>query len=244
MSYILDALNKADARRQTAVPNLHTHVNLPETLARSRAGGSRAMQWWALAVVLAAACIAALWFMLSSLKTAAPAATKPAPSPAIAVPAQAPPAPVAAPVTAPTVSTPASTVAVTAPKPAVAPNVAPAVATAAASALGAAPKTQATPPAKPAPTTRAAAIPPAPKPAAPAPPLPSYAKLSDAQRSGMPALSVGGSVFSPEPAARILMLNGQVLKQGDQVVDGLTVESIGAKASTLNWRGTRFQLPH
>jgi general secretion pathway protein B len=71
-----------------------------------------------------------------------------------------------------------------------------------------------------------------------------YAKLDAALRSQIPPLAVGGSVYSPQASARLLMLNGQVLREGEQVSEGLRVESIGAKASTLNWRGTRFQLPH
>jgi general secretion pathway protein B len=71
-----------------------------------------------------------------------------------------------------------------------------------------------------------------------------YAKLDAALRSQIPPLAVGGSVYSPQASARLLMLNGQVLREGEQVSEGLRVESIGTKASTLNWRGTRFQLPH
>jgi general secretion pathway protein B len=71
-----------------------------------------------------------------------------------------------------------------------------------------------------------------------------YATLSPAIKGQMPALSVGGSVYSPQAAARMVVLNGQVLREGDKVSEGLTLESIGPKTSTLNWQGTRFQLPH
>jgi general secretion pathway protein B len=57
-------------------------------------------------------------------------------------------------------------------------------------------------------------------------------------------LLVGGSVYSAQSSARMVVINGVVLREGDRVAPELTVESIGAKTSTLNWRGSRFQLPH
>ena len=70
------------------------------------------------------------------------------------------------------------------------------------------------------------------------------AELPPDIRSGLPALTVGGSVYSPKAASRIVILNGQVFREGDKPVDGLTVERIGLKSTVLAFRGTRFELKH
>ena len=42
----------------------------------------------------------------------------------------------------------------------------------------------------------------------------------------------------------MLFVNGLVLREGDAIADGLSVERIGASASVLVFRGQRFELRH
>ncbi len=63
-------------------------------------------------------------------------------------------------------------------------------------------------------------------------------------RASLPPLNISGAVFSPTPSARMLFINGQVLREGDAVADGLVVERIGASASVLSARGVRFEIKH
>jgi general secretion pathway protein B len=63
-------------------------------------------------------------------------------------------------------------------------------------------------------------------------------------RAKLPALVVGGSVYSPVAASRMVILNGQVFREGDTPVEGLTVEQIGLKSTVLAFRGQRFELKH
>jgi hypothetical protein len=42
----------------------------------------------------------------------------------------------------------------------------------------------------------------------------------------------------------MLFVNGLVLREGDALGDGLSVERIGPSASVLVFRGQRFTLPH
>ncbi|HVK33673.1 MAG TPA: general secretion pathway protein GspB, partial [Burkholderiaceae bacterium] len=63
-------------------------------------------------------------------------------------------------------------------------------------------------------------------------------------RAALPALNVSGAVYAPQPAARMLFVNGLVLREGDAIADGLSVERIGASASVLVFRGQRFELRH
>lgn len=252
MSYILDALKKADTERErAAVPGLHAQID-----GGLEQGGS-AMPWRMLALgalVLLGALIA--WLVLGRgekevpvVQAAAPAPPSPAPtampSPApspAAVPAPAPmPMPAPPPATAmqspPTAPPPAATMQV--PPPAPPPPVAaprpppPAAMT---------PRPAPAPAAPPAPPAVAAA----PQPATPSPEarIPTRNELPADVRAAMPPLNISGAVYSPTPSARMLFANGLVLREGDAAGADLKVERIGPSASVLSFRGQQFQVKH
>jgi general secretion pathway protein B len=106
-----------------------------------------------------------------------------------------------------------------------------------------------TPGAAPGAAQRAAprAAPGAPAPAEPAP-LPALSALPDHLRRELPALVVNGAVYSPQAASRMLVVNGQVLREGQGVAGPaagtLTLEQIGPKSAVLSYKGQRFELPY
>ncbi len=228
MSYILDALKKADAERErSAVPGLHAHPQDDPAGREQREGG---LPWPAIAIVAMVLLGGALaWLLLSDrgvrtpplmaeTPTLPPPAPSPAPAPArmsepaaVAAPAPIAPAVIAAPTPAPQTTAPAS---------------------------AAAPVARVAPP-------KPAAPPPAPKPAAPAEPrLPSLNELPADVRASLPPLSISAAVYSPTPSARMLFINGQVLREGQDVADGIKIERIGPSASVLSARGVRFEVKH
>ena len=75
-------------------------------------------------------------------------------------------------------------------------------------------------------------------------PVPALADLPEDIRRTVPKLVVSGSVYSSNPAQRILIVNGQVLNEGATLAPDLVLESIGAKSAVLNLRGTRFRLDY
>ncbi len=209
MSYILDALKKADAERArdaAAVPDLYAQGDAAVEGARTSSHG---LKWSLLALMaLLLAGLAWLWSGATSVEPARSAESDRSPAP---VTVQAPP-PVAPPVPH-AVQTPAMP-----------------------------------PPPRPS-TASAAPSPPAPKPRLSAPaasptPLATLAELPAELRAQLPALAAGGSVYSPAAANRIVILNGQVFREGDQPAEGLTVEQIGLKSTVLVFRGVRFELKH
>lgn len=220
MSYILDALKKADAdRERAAVPGLHAR---PQDALASDSESRRAPLW----PVLAGATIVVLggtlaWVLLSQPEVRVPPLPEsPPPSPQPLSPPAAAPAPAATPPVAaalPTVSEPTPTVVLPPPAPASPPP---------------APQRAAPPP--------AAAVP-APAPAAR---VPTLAELPAELRATLPPLAISGAVYSPTPSARLLFIGGQVLKEGDAVANGIVVEQIGVAASVLSVRGQRFQISH
>ena len=224
MSYILDALKRADAERQHGtVPSLHTRqVTTP---ALQNTSGAQNRRWLTAGAVLILAAAAAVggWFWRAPSNDAprqadaqialtSPVASPP-PLPALAAPTLLP-APVPAPVTAAPV----------APKPKPEP----------------APKPEAPPRriAAPKPT------PPPPPPAAASAELPLLSELPDNIRRQIPAMAINGVVYSDNPGQRVLLVNQQVLTQGSQAVPDVKLEEIRPHSSVFSFQGTRFRLAH
>ena len=54
---------------------------------------------------------------------------------------------------------------------------------------------------------------------------------------------MGGSVWSESSLSRFVIINGQVVREGDTAAPGVTVDRIGPKAVWLRWRELRLELP-
>jgi general secretion pathway protein B len=83
----------------------------------------------------------------------------------------------------------------------------------------------------------------APTPARPAPPaVPLIDALPSTTQRQLPKLSLGGSIYSDDPAARFLIINGSTFHQGDSVAPDLMLEQIRPHDAVLNFKGQRFRL--
>ena len=231
MSYILDALKRADAERERgAVPGLQSrHATMPAAKAERSA---RIYIWLAAAALALGGMAAGLWFW----QTHSGAERMASVAPAVATPP-----PLAQPVPPPIIAMPAPPPRVVASSPPVANRVAP----------KAVPK----PVPKPAPAASAAATQPESRPGREpaAKPAPSQAAppavrllgdLPEDLRSQIPPLVITGSVYSDNPDKRLLLVNNQVLPQGSQAAPEVTLEQIQARSSVFSFRGTRFRVAH
>ena len=228
MSYILDALRKADAQRERD-PARGIHAQ-PVTLslpADSSAPGSR-MWLVGMALVAGAALLAAAMWTFGWLdwisRPAAPTAT------AVLAPPVAPIAKAVSPVT---------------PQPSPSPHSPPSPATEVLPAAPPAPPPPAAPPARESPKVAATVTAYPPVPAASASDrLLSLAELpADVQRE-LPKLTITGGVYSPTPTQRLLIVNGQVLNEGAEAAPGVLLEQIRPKTAVLNFRGYRYGVPY
>lgn len=261
MSYILEALRKAEAeRRRGAVPDLHAQQVLPAGAAGADAGQTRARWWpWLAGIALLGAAGAAAWLLLGRLdapvRLAAPAplaAASEAPAAPAAVVSRGEAAPSAA---AAAPSAPAAVAAGEAVAPTKAAKAAPAARKAAARRETAPPSkatARAEPPvaavaaqAKPKPPSATAVDPAAAVSATPAgrARVPTLAELPGDLRQQVPALAIGGSVYSPQASARMVVINGQVFQEGSALTPELKLEQIRAKSAVFTIRGQRFELP-
>jgi len=238
MSYILDALRKADAERR-GVPPPPTGLTEPAVLmdndpdADLPAGHARPWAWvlGGVAIALVAAGGWTLW------RGDAPPVTVVAAAPPQVAPAPAlPPGP--APVPEPNVD--------------VLPHFPPP--------LPEAPKPEA-PKAEPRPVLTPTPPPPPPPSAKPLPPgiaiVPPVAtpgevgnriykvsELPEDVRRDFPKFSVNGAMYSERAADRMVVFNGQIFHEGDALGKGVMLKQIRLKSTVLEFRGYRIEVGH
>ena len=251
MSYILEALKKAQAERQLGnAPTIHAPQ--PAQATQTGAAASRkpllvGLGAGALVVVLGGLFV---WQRTPAPATAPALAAQPAAPTASAVPVQAPaqmPAPV--PATAPSVAAAASnTLEVSAPPAPPAPpprpaHVAEAPVRSAAPALAAARAGESTAPARAPAAAPALAPVPAPAPS-PEDSLPYLAQLPDAMQREVPRVAFGGYMYSANPADRLLLVDKTLRHEGEEVAPGLVLEKLLPKAAVMNYRGVRYRVAY
>lgn len=105
------------------------------------------------------------------------------------------------------------------------------------------------PPPAPNANTAVQIVPPRPLPPADAPAaaatLPLALKdLPAESRRQLPSLKLSGSIYSPLAANRLLVIDGQVLHEGDRIAPDLVLEQVGPQAAVLRWRQQRIELPY
>lgn len=251
MSYILEALKKAQAERQLGnAPTLHAPTL--QSVDRLSAGG-RLKKPLLLVIVAMAVVIAALVAMVLR-PVAAPAeapagqavagASVPVPAPApapaaqpavaaaaAAVPAQAPvaadnPVPLPAPVAA--LPPPVATM-----TPAVRKHADPQTAQAA-------PSTAATTSA----TTTAAPGANAKPAVAFEEPVQNLRDLPEPIQRSIPQVAVGGYIYSKNPSDRLLLIDKVLRREGEEVAPGLKLEKLNPKEAVFNFKGYRYRVPY
>ncbi|MBT9499861.1 MAG: general secretion pathway protein GspB [Burkholderiaceae bacterium] len=203
MSYILDALRRAESERERGtVPTLSANPAAAD-LADDGVAVRRARPWvWAGLLLLLAVlgAVAAHWLTRGDAVPPAPALSVQTPT---VVPAPPPPDVQAA---------------VVAPAPVEA---------------------------KPAPETKPRAPPRPPAPAAAFErPLPMASGLPEDLRRQLPPLVAGGAMYSESAAHRILIINGQLFREGDKIAPELVLEQIKHRGAVLSFKGQRFRISY
>jgi len=228
MSYILDALRRADReRRQGQAADAGTPAFGPASATPpNEASGSGRRLAWAAALALALLVAAALWWWPGEapppVTQAAPGTLQPPPAPTTAAPSP------AAPVLPSPAPPPAPPPAALQPRTAAAP--APFL-----------PASAATPPPQLLPTPPAAVPAPSTRPA----PAASAVALQDLPaelRQQLPTLKLSGSIYSSNRADRLLIVDGQVAHEGDTVAPGVVLEQIQQRSATFRFRQYRYEV--
>jgi general secretion pathway protein B len=220
MSYILDALRRADAERERGtVPSLHTQqfgVMPGDDEAPPR---PRLLIGTIVLLVLVLGGVLAWSFFGGSEPPPRPAVQAAAPQPGVAPPS----------LGAPPVFAPQS------------------LASASAGLPASAATAMATPPPRPVPRPAARrevapAMPASPPTAPPSDRIYSLAELPEAIRRELPKLAYGGGSYSGDKASRLAFLNGQVFHEGDTIAPGLELKQVKQKGVILAYKGYRFEI--
>lgn len=248
MSYILDALKRADAERERGtVPGLRAQP-VPLVRPGPQDGASNAKLWLGLGAGLVLLLLAVLAWRMTARETpmeksqeksqAVAAAVAPA-KPAVPTAPVAPVAPRSVPAPAPATPAPAPDAAVV-PAPAVqqappSPARAPLPATKEPAALIA----------KPEPPTASKAPASAPNSAPKTESrIPSINELPDDIKRQLPPLAISGSIYSSNPAQRMLTIGSQMFQEGDKPAPDLVLEQIQPKSAVFNYKGTRYSVAY
>lgn len=223
MSYILEALKKAQAERQLgATPTIHapTLHGAAEQPASARVRTPVLVAMTAMGAVIVAL-LALVWSRSQQQPAAAPAAAA-LPQPVASVAPQP-----AAPLPAAPVAAPPAVVMAAAPAPA-------------------APKLAASKPA-PLPEPAPPAIPAAPAPAV----APAQDEVTQTMRDlpepiqrAIPQVAVGGYIYSKNPADRLLLIDKVLRHEGEEVAPGLLLEKLLPKCAVFSYKGYRYRVPY
>lgn len=233
MSYILDALQRAEAERERGrVPGLKCQLAPPP--GRDRAKPSSLRPWHAtlgMAVLLVA--LGGWWWAGGTDTPAAPAS-------AVVIPPQTDAVNTAPQVaqTQPPVNTNTPQQIASPPEPVQSILAPPRPAPVTTKSTPAAPAPAASPSAAP----TAAAPAPAKAPTATSAAVPTFGELTADARAQLPAVNVSGSTYSQNPALRMLIANGKVVQEGRDIAPGLRLETIGPRSAVLNHQGLRYSI--
>jgi general secretion pathway protein B len=78
--------------------------------------------------------------------------------------------------------------------------------------------------------------------AAPESRAPALSELPDEVRRALPSLAVSGNMYSDKPENRMVIINGQLLRENDALTPELTLAEIRRKSVVLRYRGQRFEV--
>jgi general secretion pathway protein B len=237
MSYILDALKKADAeRRKEQVPGIHTQPLATASRAAEPSPRHRTVMWAAIATAAAAAGAAAMYWPRPEAPSAPPAVRTPPPI------AQSP-MPMAQ---APVQTTPAGPqAAAQSPRPQGATQARP---------LGSPPpfqQRQSLEQNAPKEARKERAAAPAPEARSEARPdvrpevrVPTLRELPDAIQRELPEMKIGGYILGDNPADRSVLINNRLVHEGEEASPGVVLERMQKNGMILRFREFRFIKPY
>lgn len=221
MSYILEALKKAEAERRSGLAHA---VPLPPGFpgAERQGGAPQARRWLGIAATLTVALPVVTWLAMRESAPQAEAGSAAAPLPVTA--AVMPEAPVVAPVTPPAAATaPESAVAApTQEKP-----------------ISAKPAKKKPEKKSPAPASAVAAA--APKESGIDVAVATLNDLPAQVRNEIPLLTIGGYIYAGNRADRSVLINNRLLREGDEIAPGFTLEQMTRDSMILNYKGYRYR---
>ncbi len=73
---------------------------------------------------------------------------------------------------------------------------------------------------------------------------PRMTELPAAVRRTLPVVTMGGYIYTADPASRSVVINGRLAREGETIEPGLQLEQMRPKDAIFNYQGTRYLLPY
>ena len=70
----------------------------------------------------------------------------------------------------------------------------------------------------------------------------SISELPDEIRQGLPALSISTHIYSQEKSERLASINGHIGREGQEIMSGIALESITPDGAVLRYQGYKFKV--
>lgn len=67
-------------------------------------------------------------------------------------------------------------------------------------------------------------------------------ELPDDVRRGLPTIAIGGAMYSANPSNRLLIVSGQLLREGDMAAPNVFIERINLRSAVLRFRGYLYEV--
>jgi general secretion pathway protein B len=76
------------------------------------------------------------------------------------------------------------------------------------------------------------------------PRLPGFRDLPENIQREIPVLAVGGYIYSTNVVERSVLINNRLLREGSEISHGLVLEKMLPKEAVLNYKGYRYRIPY
>jgi general secretion pathway protein B len=74
--------------------------------------------------------------------------------------------------------------------------------------------------------------------------VPALRELPEPIQRQIPALAIGGYIYSKNPADRLLLVDKTLRREGEEVAPGLMLEKLQPAAAIFNYLGYRYRVPY
>ncbi len=72
--------------------------------------------------------------------------------------------------------------------------------------------------------------------------VPSLRELPETLQRQIPPLAIGGYIYSKNPADRLLLIDNVLRHEGEELGPGLTLETLQPKSAVFNYKGYRYRV--
>ena len=74
--------------------------------------------------------------------------------------------------------------------------------------------------------------------------MPAMRDLPEPIQRQIPAVAIGGYIYSKNPADRLLLIDKVLRHEGEELAPGLVLEKLQPKGAIFSFKGYRYRVPY